>query len=68
MVAIKLKHVVEDKDRHGNLRHYFRRKGQPKIRLRGIPCSGEFMEAYRAALANAEQKISYGKNKKPSFV
>jgi hypothetical protein len=55
MVAIKLKHVVEDTDRHGNIRHYFRRKGQPKIRLRGIPCSDEFMEAYRAALANAEQ-------------
>jgi hypothetical protein len=27
MVAIKLKHVVDDKDRHGNIRHYFRRKG-----------------------------------------
>ena len=55
MVAIKLKHVVEDTDRHGNIRHYFRRKGQPKIRLRGIPCSDEFMEAYRAALASTEQ-------------
>ena len=55
MVAIKLKHVVEDTDRHGNIRHYFRRKGQPKIWLRGIPCSDEFMEAYRAALASTEQ-------------
>ena len=25
--------VVEDIDRHGNVRIYFRRKGQPKIRL-----------------------------------
>ena len=55
MVRIKLKYVVEDQDRHGNIRHYFRRKGQPKIRLRGIPGSDEFMEAYRAALANAEK-------------
>ena len=52
MVHIKLKYVVEDQDRHGNIRHYFRRKGQRKVRLRGIPCSDEFMESYRAALAN----------------
>jgi integrase/recombinase XerD len=53
MVRIKMKYVVEDKDRHGNIRHYFRRKEQPKIRLRGMPGSDEFMEAYQAALANA---------------
>jgi integrase/recombinase XerD len=52
MVRIKLKYVVEDQDRHGNIRHYFRRKGQRKVRLRGIPGSDEFMEAYRSALAN----------------
>lgn len=52
MVRIKLKYVIEDVDRHGNVRLYFRRKGQPKIRLRGIPGSEEFMEAYRSALAS----------------
>jgi integrase/recombinase XerD len=51
MVRIKLKYVVEDQDRHGNIRRYFRRKGQRKIRLPGLPGSDEFMEAYRAALA-----------------
>ena len=30
----RLKYVVEDTDRHGNVRLYFRRGGQ-KIRLRG---------------------------------
>ena len=52
MARIKLKYVVEDLDRHGNVRRYFRRKGQPKIRLPGLPGSEEFMEAYRSALAN----------------
>lgn len=33
MVSVKVKYVVEDKDRHGNVRLYYRRKGHPKIRL-----------------------------------
>src|SRR5262245_12388435 len=40
---------VEDKDRHGNLRIYFRAKGTPKIRLRGTPWTPEFMAEYEAA-------------------
>jgi hypothetical protein len=28
---------VEDRDRHGNARIYFRAKGRPKVRLRGTP-------------------------------
>jgi hypothetical protein len=55
MVRIKLKYVVEDVDRHGNVRLYFRRKGQPKIRLRGVPGSQEFATAYQAALAGVGQ-------------
>jgi integrase len=50
MVTLRLKFVVEDVDRHGNVRLYFRRKGQLKIRLPGLPGSDEFVEAYRAAL------------------
>jgi integrase len=53
MVRVRLRYVVEDVDRHGNARLYFRRKGQPKIRLPGLPGSQEFMEAYRGALAGA---------------
>jgi hypothetical protein len=48
---IKLRYVVEDIDRHGNVRVYFRRKGQPKVRLPGTPGSAEFVEAYRQAVA-----------------
>ena len=47
------KYVVADVDRHGNTRIYFRRTGQPKIRLPGVPGSEEFIEAYRKALSGA---------------
>ncbi|MEY9221632.1 tyrosine-type recombinase/integrase [Bradyrhizobium ottawaense] len=42
---------VEDTDRHGNVRVYFRRKGARKVRLRGVPWTPEFMAAYAEALA-----------------
>src|SRR4051794_15609150 len=51
MVALRLRYLVEDVDRHGNVRLYFRRKGQAKIRLPGLPGSDEFMQAYKVALA-----------------
>lgn len=50
MTAIRLPYTVEDRDRHGNARIYFRRAGCPKVRLRGLPGSAEFMAAYQAAL------------------
>lgn len=34
---------IEDKDRHGNVRIYFRVKGRPKVRIRGTPWTPEFM-------------------------
>ena len=51
MVSLRLKYVVEDVDRHGNVRIYFRRLGFPKIRLHGLPGSEEFQSAYASALA-----------------
>ena len=50
MVDIRLKYLVEDVDRHGNVRIYFRRPGHPKIRIRGLPSSAEFQKAYADAL------------------
>ena len=52
MVRIKLKYVVEDADRHGNIRLYLRMPGRPKVRLRGLPGTEEFMAAYQEALAH----------------
>ena len=46
---IELKHLVEDVDRHGNVRVYVRRHGR-KVRIRETPGTDEFMVAYRAAL------------------
>jgi hypothetical protein len=40
---------VEDRDRHGNLRIYYRVKGSRKVRLRGTPWTTEFMETYEEA-------------------
>lgn len=51
MVRIRLAYVTSDIDARGNVRYYFRRPKQPKIRLRGKPHSDEFTAAYSAALA-----------------
>ena len=45
----KYRHVVEDVDRHGNVRVYFRRKGEPKIRLTETPGTPEFDYEYICA-------------------
>jgi integrase len=41
--------VVEDVDRHGNVRVYFRRKGQRKIRLSETPGTDAFDQEYQRA-------------------
>jgi integrase len=53
-----IKHVVEDTDRHGNVRIYFRRKGHPKVRLPGPVGSPEFEAAYAAALEGKVARVS----------
>jgi len=52
MATIRLRYVTRDRDRHGNIRYYYRRRGKQKVRLPGLPGSAEFMEAYKGALAN----------------
>ena len=42
---------VEDRDRHGNIRIYYRAKGKPKVRLRGTPWSQDFMAQLDSAKA-----------------
>jgi integrase len=51
VTSIKLKYIMRDRDRHGNVRFYVRVPGKPYVRLRGLPGSAEFMAAYKAALA-----------------
>jgi integrase/recombinase XerD len=49
VVLIDLPFVIADKDRHGNVRYYFRRRPEKKVRLQGKPGSAEFQKAYEAA-------------------
>jgi integrase len=51
LARIRLQYVNSFNDRHGRLRHYFRRPGHKSIALPGLPGSTEFMTAYQAALA-----------------
>ena len=50
MTYVKFRYIARDRDRHGNVRFYFRKPGKPKVRLRGLPGSEEFLAAYKAAL------------------
>lgn len=51
MTKPPLKYIQAQVDRHGHPRHYFRRRGYPRVTLPGFPYSLEFMEAYAAAMA-----------------
>ena len=50
-MKMRLKYIVEDTDRHGTVRLYYRRSGQPKVRLRGPSGSSEFLTDYKLAAA-----------------
>ena len=50
-MKIHLQYVVEDVDRHGNVRIYVRPPGQRKVRIREMPGTDAFMAAYLAAMA-----------------
>ncbi len=49
MVTPRLRYVVSDRDRHGNIRYYFRRKGEKKVRLHGRGSFGFVCQAYYAS-------------------
>ena len=50
-VTRRYRYVVEDRDRHGNVRVYLRRPGQSKLRLQCEPGTPEFDAEYRRAIA-----------------
>lgn len=69
-MKFRLKYVVEDTDRHGNVRLYYRRDGR-KVRLRGPAGSPEFLADYRRAAAGPKEpkteKNKVGRVKPDSF-
>ena len=50
MSKIKLAYIKSYRDRHGQWRHYFNRRGSPRDAWPGWPGSAEFMEAYQIPL------------------
>lgn len=56
MVALRLRYVIEDRDRHGNVRLYVRKPGSKKVRLRSAPGTAAFAAEYEAALATGPAK------------
>jgi hypothetical protein len=50
-------------DRHGKAKFYFRRSGNPKIRLPGLPWSPEFMAAYESAKSGQFSRPEAGANR-----
>lgn len=51
------KGCIEDRDRHGNVRIYYRVTGRPKVRLQGVPWTPDFMAQYDAAKGVATPKV-----------
>lgn len=51
VVHLRLPYVVEDRDRHGNVRIYVRKPGCRKVRIKATPGTEAFARAYEAALA-----------------
>ena len=55
---IKFPHLLQDRDRHGNPRLYYRRHGLGQIRLRSAPGSPAFAAEYAAAAATLEARAA----------
>lgn len=52
-MKVRIKYVVEDTDRHGNVRVYLRKRGQSKLRLPSPIGSPEFWREYQKAVSGA---------------
>jgi hypothetical protein len=64
MTTFRYRFVHRFRDRHGRLRHYFRRPGFKSVALPGAPGSTEFKAAYDAALAgDTAPKIHVGEGR-----
>jgi hypothetical protein len=63
MTKLPFRYVNEYRDVRGKLRRYFRRPGQKRIPLPGLPGSDEFMATYQAALAGAAAPIGSNRTK-----
>jgi hypothetical protein len=51
-MQLRFRYLVEDVDRHGNIRLYIRLPGRPKVRIREPFGTDEFIAAYNAAVSD----------------
>src|SRR6516164_7566169 len=51
-MQLRFRYLVEDVDRHGNIRLYVRIPGRPKVRIRAPFGTDEFLAAYNAAVSD----------------
>jgi integrase len=57
VAKLPFKYVHAFTDRHGKVRHYYRRPGFKAVPLPGVPGSAEFNRAYEAATATAARIV-----------
>lgn len=60
--------VIREKNRHGNWRWYFRRKGHPRVRLPDEYGTDGFWRAYNAALEGKKVKEDERERSKPGTI
>lgn len=68
MATIDLAFVQSITDRHGKRRHYYRRKGFPRVTLPGDPGSPAFMAAYAAAHGDAPPRQDAAERVQPRSI
>jgi integrase len=69
MTKIRLQFVQAFVDRKtGKVFHYFRRRGMPRVALKGLPGSTEFMAAYAQALAATPTPVGASTRSKPGSI
>jgi integrase len=61
MLTIKLRYILQDTDRHGNVRIYFRKRGQPMVRLRESLGSAEFMAHYQRCMRGESEEQTHAR-------
>jgi integrase len=66
-MKIKLRYVQSFADRHGQVRHYFRRPGHQRVPLPGLVGSPSFLAAYNMALAADRIPVGSDKHKAGSM-
>jgi hypothetical protein len=64
-MQIRFRYLVEDRDRHGNIRFYVRVPGRTKARIRAPFGTDEFVAAYNAAVSDHVRGPRQSREAKP---